>query len=77
MHLLSNLTVLIALKRHIDCMEVEASTESRQCNGFTMRDQYFSTSFDNLFANLTNFILFSFLFRPLATFVMANYEPLH
>ena len=30
-------------------MEVEASTESRQYNDFTMRNQYFSTSFDNQF----------------------------
>ena len=45
-------------------MAFEASTESRQYNGFAMRNHHSSTSFDNLFANLTNFILFSFLFKP-------------
>ena len=49
MHLLSTLVVLITLKRHIDCMEVEASTEIKQYNGFTMRNQYLLTSFDNQF----------------------------
>ena len=58
-------------------MAVEVSTESRKYNVFTMRNYHFPISFDNLFANLTNLILFSFLFRPLATFVMATYAPLH
>ena len=58
-------------------MAVEASNESRQFNGFTMRNHHFFTSFDNLFANITNFILLSFLFRPFATSVMPTYAPLH
>ena len=58
-------------------MVVEASTESREYNGFTMINHHLSTSFDKLFAYLTNYILFISLFRPLATFVMATYVLLH